>query len=440
VTVFALRRSLERVAVSLPFRFVVAIVILAFHVTMMAHIGKERFGYDFNEAPALEPMFYNAKTDAAPNNWSRLVVSRWDAQHYIALGMRGYQTCKDKSQLAPGEMPFDNNTCQLNFYPSYGFIGGSLARLLHKPYDYALFGVSLFASFLFLLMWTGKEMVAGLGVGGAYLSLLLLNLFSTGFTLVTVQTEPCVMALTLGAFVCLRKRWFLASALLAGAATSIRISGVATGFAFCVAILVLTYREHPRQKRIWAWRALLMVLSGWGVIALMTYYQVKFGDPLIYAHAHERSYHHEPSLAKVLWPDGRLLMQSIWAEPNDGIILAAALLWFAVGHKDGLVRFPVEAKAFWYALFFGIVGICMTGSVDYAYGGTSRYMVSVLPIFFAMAAVMRRKPAVLILWLFMSAAHYYNGGMCFYVGQLHPARLEKCSFARYFRSDELQKR
>lgn len=434
----ALRPLVARVALSLPFRVAVAIAFLFFHITMMTKVGRERFEYKFNAAPGQPPVFQHPESDARPERWDRLVVSRWAAQHYEAIALRGYSTCKDRSQLQSGEYPDDDKTCELDFYPTYGWLGAVVMKVTHLPVDYALYAISLMASFLFLVMWTSRPMVDSLGLGLTYLSLLLLNLFDTGYTLVTVQTEPCVMALTLGAFLCLRKRWLLAGALAAGAATSIRISGVATGFAFCAAILVMTLREHPRPRWVWAWRAALMAVSGWGIIALLAYFWHRFGDPLIYAHAHERAFRHHASLVKVFIPDGRLLIQSIWAEPHEGVILAAALLWFALGHRKGLVGFPVEGKAFFYVLFFGIVGVCMYGSVEYAYGGNSRYMLTVLPLFFAMAGIMRRRPVVLVLWLFMSVMHYYHGNMCFYVGQNHPDRLHRCSFARYVRSEGLQ--
>ena len=433
-----LHPMVARVAVSLPFRILVAVACLYLQITLMTKVGRDRFEYKFNADPGHAPAFSHPETDAKPTSWDRLVVARWDAQHYEAIALRGYSTCKDKSQLQSGEYPDDDKTCELDFYPTYGWAGGVVMKLTRQPVDYSLYGLSLVASFAFLLMWTSRTMVDGLGLGLTYLSLLLLNLFDTAYTLVTVQTEPCVMALTLGAFICLRKRWLLAGAIAAGAATSIRISGVATGFAYCAGILVLTLAELPARRWVWVWRGVLMVVSGWGIIALLLYYQHRFGDPLIYAHAHERAFSHHASLVKIFIPDGKLLIQSIWAEPNEGVILAAALLWFALGHRAGLVGFPVEGKAFFYVLFFGIVGICMYGSVEYAYGGNSRYMVTVLPIFFAMAAVMRRRPVVLALWLFMSVMHAYHGNMCFYIGQNHPERLHRCSFARYFRSEGLK--
>ena len=434
-----MRSRLAALALTLPFRMVVAVAILSVHLAMATHLGHERFGYHFNDAPDSAPQFHQPAREPAPQHWERLVVSRWDSQHYIALGLRGYKACKSKSELLPGEHPDDNWACELNFYPTYGFLGAAVVAVSHLPMDYALFGISLAAGFVFILMWTGKAMVDGLGVANSYLSLLLLNVFSTGYGLVTLQTDCLFMALTLGTFVCLRKQWLAMGALTAGAATAIRISGVATGFAFCAWIVTVTWREGARPSRVWAWRGLLMALSGSGIMALMGYYAWRFGDPLIYSHAHGRSYHHAPDLMRIFVPDGRLLIQSIWAEPNEGLALVATLLWFALGHRAGLARFSAEAQAFWYALYFGIVGISMIGSSEYAYGGFSRYAVTVLPLFFAMAGVLRRKPVALALWLVMSSMHYYNGSLCFYVGQLHPERLQRCGFARYFRSDELSR-
>ncbi len=431
----SLRPLLVRVALSLPFRAVVAVAFLYFHVVMMTKLGHDRFDYKFNGDPDHAPLFAHPASDARPERWDRLVVARWDAQHYEALALRGYATCKDKSQLQSGEYPDDDKTCELDFYPTYPRVGALIMKVTHLPVDYALYYLSLAASFVFLVMWTSRPMIDGLGVAGAYLSLLLLNLFDTGFTLVTVQTEPLLLVLTLGAFLCFSRRWLLFGALLAGAATSIRISGVATGFAYCAALLALTLREHPRPRWVWAWRAALMAVSGSGIMILMAYYRHRFGDALIYAHSHERAFSHHASLSALFRFDGRLLMQSIWAEPHDGLILAAGLLWFALGHRKGLQGFPVEAQAFWYVLFLGIVGISMLGSAENAYGGMTRYMLTVLPLFFAMAAVMRRRPAVLALWLFMSVAHYYNGSLCFYISQDNPYRLQRCGFARSFRSE-----
>ncbi len=434
---FPLKVRLERLAQTLPFRIVVALAILAFHVAAMAHLGRDRLGLAFNASPNDPPAFHDDKPDQRIDRWDRLIVSRWDAEHYIGLGMRGYRFCKDKSQLRPGEAPDSGGPCQLNFYPGYPFLGAALVAALHLPIDCALFGVSMAACFALTLMWTGRTMTRALGVDKAYLALALLNIYSGAYILVTIETEPALMAFTMGAFLCMQRRWWLAGALLAGAASAIRITGVSAGFAFCAAILVVTLREHPRPSLAWAKSVGLMALSGWGVMALMGYFGYRFGDPLAYAHAYQRAYHHTANVWSAFLPDGRLLIQSIWAEPNDGIFLAAALLWFALGHRAGLSRFTREAQFYWYTLYFALMGITMIGSVDNAYGGCQRYTLTVLPLFFAMAAVLRRRPAALVLWAFMSFTHYYNGGMCFYESQRMGDRGQRCTFARNWRSEDL---
>ncbi|HTQ46159.1 MAG TPA: hypothetical protein VMI75_25560 [Polyangiaceae bacterium] len=432
---FRFRQIAARVGVSLPFRILVAVACLVVHLVMLEKLAHDRFDWKFDQSPATAPGF--ADPHGGVHDWDRLIVSRWDSEHYEGLALRGFTMCKDKDQLPKGAFPDDDHACQLGFYPGYPLIGRAVMKVLHVPIDYALFYVSLAASFLFLLMWTSRPMIEGLGLGGTYLSLLLFNTFTSGFTLVTVYTEPCLLALSLAAFLCLHKRWLLVGALLAGAATVMRITGAATGFAYCAGLLVLTLMEHPKPNRVWWWRAALAPISGWGVIALMGYFQHRFGDALIYGHAHVRAYGYAVGLAKVLIPDGRLLMQSIWAEPYDGIFLAAALLWFALGHKQGLRRFKPESRAYWYTFYFGVVGLTIYGSVSCAYCGSTRYMLVALPLFFAMAGIMKNRPVVLALWLFMSTMHYYHGSACVYLSQRVPDRRHKCTLPLEYRSSDL---
>ena len=223
---------LERVAVSLPFRVVLAIGILAFHLAMMALLAHDRFEPTPSTGrPTIPPSCITCTTACRiTGRGSSSRAGTRTALHRPRWGLRGLAPCRNKSQLGSGEYPDDDNWCELDFFPTYGYLGAAVVAVTRLPMDYALFGLSLVASFAFLLMWTGKEMVTALGVANTYLSLLLFTLFSTGFTLVTVQTEPVVMALTFGTFLCLRKRWFLAGSLLAGLASAMRVTGVTAGF------------------------------------------------------------------------------------------------------------------------------------------------------------------------------------------------------------------
>src|SRR4051812_3033870 len=83
------RRLLSRVW----FRLGVAALFLIIHVRTVADFAKEHFEQPFNAAPDSPPTFRDAAHDGHATNAKRLVVSRWDAEHYIAIGLRGYTQC-----------------------------------------------------------------------------------------------------------------------------------------------------------------------------------------------------------------------------------------------------------------------------------------------------------------------------------------------------------
>ncbi len=385
---------------------------LAIHLAVLTHSGK-RFGAPFNAAPGQAPAFLNPATDPYPQRWNRLVVSRWDAGQYIELGLRGYQYCPPRQ--AGGEVP-DARGCNLSFYPTYGLLGRAASFGGRIPIDYALFAISLLASFVFVFLWTSPAIAERLGLGQAYLALLLFNVFTTGFALVTVQTEPVTLALTMGTFVALARRWWVLAAFLAGAASGMRITGVAVGMACAVAQAIETWRTRPHTRRGWARHAGTILLCGWGELALMTYHHYRFGNAFAYMTSHAKAFRHHPSFGALFWPDHEQLVLSMEHPLHEGVWLAATLLWFLLGHREALRRFPSPERGFWYALFLGTVGIASFGMAPIAFLGMTRYLLLALPLFFAMAGVMRSRPAVLALWLILSSWHYWNVDLCYYTG------------------------
>ena len=207
-----------------------------------------------------------------------------------------------------------------------------------------MWGISLLSSFLFLFLWTGKDLTSRLGVAETYLALLFFNAYTTGYCLVMVQTEPLTLVLALGAFVAFARQHRLLGALLAGAASGVRITGVAIGLAFAAGLLVELLRERPRSVWPWVRGALLAAVSVWGQLALMAYHAHRFGDPLTYIHAHGQLFHHEHAgLGALFPPDADKIVQSIDFPLHEGLWLAAALLWFAHGHREALAAFPRRA-------------------------------------------------------------------------------------------------
>src|SRR6476659_831886 len=139
------------------FRAGVALALLATHLALMIHSGATRFDVPFNAAPGQAPRVNNPAAEAVPQNWNRLVVSRWDAGQYIELGLRGYRYCPPRDPK--GAIPPRTGTCNLSFSPTDGLMVRLATFGGRIPIDYALFGISLVASFLFLFMWTGEALV-----------------------------------------------------------------------------------------------------------------------------------------------------------------------------------------------------------------------------------------------------------------------------------------
>jgi hypothetical protein len=406
-------------ATTVPFRLGVALVVLAIQFFVAVRSG-DRFGAPFNTAPGRPPSFHDPAHERVPTNWNRLVVARWDSGQYVELGLRGYRYC-------PPENAIGSPTCNLEFYPTYGVLGGLVARVTGLAIDFSLLAISLVASFVFLFLWTSPKLTERLGLGETYLALLLFNTFTTGYCLVTIQTEPLTLALALGAFVAFARRRHLLGALLAGATSGIRVTGVALGAAYAIGLLVeLLQQQRPRPPRAWLRLVLLGLLCGWGELALMVVHTVLFRDPLAYIHAHGAAFKHNPSLGSLLWPNPEWFVEAIDYPLHEALWWAAALFWYLLGRREVLARLPPAQRAFFDVTFWGTIGIATAGMLPIALAGMSRYLLLAFPLFFAMAAVMRRRPAVLAIWLAMSVWHYWNIDLCTYTGGMGRHVLKVC--------------
>jgi hypothetical protein len=419
---------LGRHARTVRFRLGVAVLFMGLQL-LAGTLSGNRFAAPFNAAPGQPPSFDNPAAERVPRNWNRLVVSRWDAGQYIELGLRGYQHCPPRGSGAP----MTTSTCNLAFYPTLGLLGRALSRLTHLPIDYALLAISLLSGTLFLFLMTDAAIMSALGTGGAYLALVVFNTFTTGYTLVTPQTDPLTLALALGAFVALSRGRLAAAAALAGAASGMRITGAAVSAAAATAILVEIWRTRPHQPRRWVSAAALVLLCGWGELVLMAYHAYRFGDPLTYLHAHAASFNHHPTLAGALLPDPALIVRSLDSPMHDGMWLAAALIWFLLGRKEALDRFPPGQRTFWYVLFVGTVGIAAFGQMPIALVGMTRYLLLAVPLFFAIAAMLRTRPLLAVVWIGMTSWHYWNVDLCEYTGGPGNHTLQVCHAGHWVR-------
>jgi hypothetical protein len=420
---------LTRLAQMPRVRAIAATVLLLAHLVAMAVFGASRFGLPFNAAPGAAIAFAHPATDERLPHWDRLLPARWDSEHYINLALRGYRYCPAKEMRA-GKKAGGGMTCDLAFYPGYPLLGYLASGGGRLPVDWTMLGVSLLCSWLFLFLWTGPEVTEALGLRGTWVSLLIFNAFTTAFGIVTIHTEPLLLACTMGAFVLLARGRPWLAALCAGAGTGVRISGIALCLAFTAALAVKTLRERPVPVRVLFTRALMAALSGWGGALLMAYHWAAFGDPLLYVHSYERGYGTRPALSQLLLPEISWLARSVDSNLHEGIWVFALLMWLCLGGREALRGFSPELRAYWIALSIGVVFISVTGTISRSFLGMPRYMLVVLPAFFAAGKVLERRTLALCLWLAVSLWHYWQCDLCLYIGNRSPPTGRVCHFAK----------
>lgn len=402
------------------FRLTAAVFFVCAHVWAIRAAGQERVKLPFDNAPTMG-VTLPLKESLVPTAWDRLLVSRWDAQHYIDLELRGYSACPPED-LRHAQFKHAFPRCAFGFYPGYAWIGALIRDVIPQlSADYALFYVSLLASIAFMFLWTGPAIASRLGIGTTYVSLLLMNAYVTGFTLVTVQTEPMTLLCTVAAFVLLRRRWYFLGALVAGLTSSIRITGLAVGGAFAAAVLVEEYRRGSWRRALES--AWVVPFSAWGQIALSMYFKHRYHDPLLYLHAHSQEYDDNTSITTLLWPPAHSVMLSITRGMHEGLFVASAALFLALGLREALKKFPASERTYWIVLTTLALGVALVGSGGRYFIGMNRYFLVVPPLFFAMAMVLRSKPMALGVWLVLSIWHYWNVDLCVYVSQWSALRV-----------------
>jgi hypothetical protein len=412
----ALRLRALNVVRSVPFRVFVALACLAFHAGFFQALARERMGLPFNVSPGTPPAF-EYPDQPAPAHWNRLLVSRWDSQHYIDILERGYSRCPPEDLRGAALNPYLLR-CGFNFYPGYGVAGRLVKWVSGLPADYALLAVSLVASFWFLFLWTGPALTSSLGLAKTYLALLFFNVFTTGFTLVTIQTEPLTLVSALGAFVCMRqKRWLLGAA-VAGMGGAMRVTGGSIGAAYGLALLAYAVLERGEKPLVrWGRVALAAPLCAWGQLAIFIYFGLKYKDPLLYVHAHSQSYSHSVSLIDTIWPSPAVAMRALTMGFHEGLFVLTSLLFLALGMRRALARFSTVEKVYWYALSALGLAVGLLGSAGLAYLGMNRYLLIVLPLFFAMAVVFRRRPVAIGIWSLFGLWHAWNVDLCVFLAQ-----------------------
>ncbi len=424
------RERIEWLLGRLWFRGAFAALLVAMHVLDTRGMAASRFQQPFDRTPESEPVFRDPLREKHVENGKRLAVARWDAEHYIAIALRGYVACPIGPMTDADIRAYDGR-CTLTFLPGYSMLGRTLVRLHAMPMDYALFYLSLLATFLTFLLWTGPTMVVRFGYATAWISLIALNAHPASCYLVYVGTEACALFFTFMTYLAFAKRRFVLAAILAGMASAMRISGVATSVALCIALVAETWRVRPRGLFEWIARLVCFPLSAWGLILTLEFFSSRFDDPFIYKRAHEIIYNHHPSFHELLDPQPAWIMHAIDSPVHDGVWVVGLVLWFMLGYRLAFKHVPVAERFFMHGLVVVVLGLSIYGSLDIFVLGLSRYALVAFPLFLGVAALLRSRPIILVFWLSLGRWHSTEADVCYYVGDVGPTALVKCNMTQW---------
>jgi hypothetical protein len=346
-----------------------------------------------------------------PQHWSRLVVSRWDAQNYIGTAVRGLDACPTSARARD----VDFLECGLGWLPAYGEAGRLITRVTGVAEDVALLAISIIAAIAINLLWLSRTLIDRLGAWHAAATLVAFNLFPTAFYVVTPYPEAATIALGVGGFVALcRERWLLA-ALLIGAATALRLQAGAFGLAFAAAALVAALARRRDGAARWWWPLAVVPLAGWGQLVEMIALRITTGDAFAFWRA--RAAFGDSNRMWRLWHPNYYL-KALSAQHMDGVILGGVLVVLALTAREVLARFRREEGVFLAVASFATVPIAIMAPMGT--WGMTRYLL-LCPLVFMGGALLLRRYAVLgVLWFALCAVFYWQIEMCSYVSQGSP--------------------
>jgi len=411
------KASLDELAGSLPFRLGIAALLACLHLAMFARAGHERLDMPFNSAPGEAPYFSNPDAPATrgyprqPHRWSRLVVSRLDAQHYIGTSVRGLTACPTNPN-APDVAYLD---CGLGWLPAWGLTGSVVTQVTGLADDVALVALSMIAAIILNMLWVSGTMFKRMGKLEAYAILLAFNVYPSAFYVVTPYTEAATIAFAIGGFIALAKeRWVLA-AFLVGASTALRVSAVAFAIAIGCALLMAAWQRRKAGTRQW-WRPLLgLPLCGWGQMLTMLMLQIVLGDSNAFLRARE-AFGDQHDLSRVF--DATYYVKGFAGQDMDVVIFAGMIGILALTVRQVLKRFNSVEQTF--LIVSSAVTIVLVVVAPLQYWGITRYMMLCPLAFLGMGVMARKHTAVFVLWIVLCGAFYWHVELCGYITQGNP--------------------
>jgi hypothetical protein len=226
---------------------------------------------------------------------------------------------------------------------------------------------------------------------------MLLVLYPFAFYLYgAVYSDALLLALIVGAFLCLERDALIPATLLGAAATFTRPVAPAV-------VLGLLVRQLERRRQQGApIRPVdflpLLAAAGLGFYAFFLWQ--RFGDPLAFLHVQSAPGWDQP-------PGWQTWLKLTWFRilfPRVAPLVALRLIGHAAVALGALALVPATRRhlGWGYAVYVALaVGLPTLSSKDFM--GLGRYVISAFPVFLTLALLMRDHPRVLRVWLVASA-------------------------------------
>jgi len=400
--------SLSALSDRLWFRVAVGVFLACIHLFMFRQAAHSRLDLPFDTDPDATLEFSDLHAPATrgqprqPHHWSRLVVSRFDAQHYEGTAARGLSACPTDPATATGGEYLD---CGLGWLPAYGWATG-------MQVDYSLVFMSVLCAIILNVLWVSKTMVQRLGRFEAWAVLLAFNFYPDAFYLVTPLTEAAVLVLALGGFIAIcHERWILASVLI-GACTSLRMPTVAFAMALDLVLLYVAWQRYKAQAPKW-WKPLIgLPLSGWGQAMTMLVLQLKLGNWAAFFSA-RKAFGDENRMGRLV--DVQYWLQGLTAQNMDMVMLFALLAIIALTWRRVAAKFTTTQNIF--LVVSSAVTIFLVPISPLHWWGITRYMMLCPLAFLGMGTMARHHRGLFVLWFVLCCAFYWHVELCQYVTQ-----------------------
>src|SRR5687768_11182163 len=328
---------------------------------------------------------------------------RWDAPHYTDIAVWGYMANDRGTLSVPGyEQVFPGDLdLYIVFFPLFPWLVAGVNAVIGAPIV-AAFAVSSIASLfvapmLFRLVAEDCGDRIGLWAAGFLL------IFPTAYFLHIGYTEGLFLALAFGSMWLARTdRWWLAG-LLGGLAALTRINGLVLLLALPVEAATQFSMQPPGERRFrWRWLAIGLVGLGFAIYLALNY--AIYGTPFQFMHVQES--HWFKSLAAP-WDSSNSALGWFGDPKPDSVLMYGfmELLFVAIG-VVGTVVAAFRFRPSWFAWMAGNLVLFVSTSFRLS---TPRYVLTLFPLFVALALPSRRTWVLVALSIVSIAGFIFFG-------------------------------